>query len=196
MSSFLRQGPKSLARWRTEGHVPAGRKLLLLVDQFERIVPICRLYRNSTKLKPLLRYYWQHPKSRDLSTSSLRCGPSFSRSGPASRLADRINRSLYVSPRMTREEMESAIVGPAAVCGFSIEPALVNRLFERSGDFSRPRKRRVSRLAIFARPSRRSVAIDAACIEPIMAEGSVSRRASRVAPVRLRRRSRRWDPST
>ncbi len=43
-------------------------------------------------------------------------------------LAETINRGLYLTPRMSRDEVREAIVGPAAVCGFEIEPALVNRL--------------------------------------------------------------------
>ena len=43
-------------------------------------------------------------------------------------LAEAINKGLYLTPRMSREQVREAIVGPAAVCGFAIEPALVNRL--------------------------------------------------------------------
>jgi hypothetical protein len=42
-------------------------------------------------------------------------------------LPEVINRGLYLTPRMSREECRHAIVGPAEVCGFGIEDRLVNK---------------------------------------------------------------------
>ena len=51
-------------------------------------------------------------------------------------LAERINAGLYLTPRMGREECREAIVGPAGVIGFRVEPALVNRLLNDLGSFA------------------------------------------------------------
>src|SRR5262249_44205122 len=51
-------------------------------------------------------------------------------------LAERINAGLYLTPRMTRDQVREAIEGPARVCGFTIEPALVNRLLNDLSSFA------------------------------------------------------------
>jgi WD40 repeat protein len=49
-------------------------------------------------------------------------------------LPERINRGLYLVPRMTREQLEAAIVGPVKVASAAITPRLVNRLLNDVGD--------------------------------------------------------------
>lgn len=49
-------------------------------------------------------------------------------------LPEAINQGLYLIPRMTREEIRSAITGPVAVGGATISPMLVNRLLNDVGD--------------------------------------------------------------
>ena len=51
-------------------------------------------------------------------------------------LSDAINTGMFLTPRMTREQCREAIVGPAAVCKFDIEPTLVNRLLNDLTDFA------------------------------------------------------------
>ena len=43
-------------------------------------------------------------------------------------LPEAISQNLYLTPRLTREQTETAIVGPARVCGGEVDPVLVNRL--------------------------------------------------------------------
>lgn len=49
-------------------------------------------------------------------------------------LPEAVSRSQYLTPRLTREQRELAIVGPARVCGGSVEPRLVARLLNETGD--------------------------------------------------------------
>src|SRR6185295_7491928 len=51
-------------------------------------------------------------------------------------LAEGINRGQYLTPRMTREQCRAAIEGPAGVCGFEIDPALVNRMLNDLASFA------------------------------------------------------------
>lgn len=51
-------------------------------------------------------------------------------------LPEAINKGLYLIPRMTRDQIRSAITGPVAVGGASISPLLVNRLLNEMGDHS------------------------------------------------------------
>ena len=49
-------------------------------------------------------------------------------------MPDAINRSQYLTPRLTREQSELAIVGPARVFGGDIEPTLVAELINTAGN--------------------------------------------------------------
>ncbi|MEB3349873.1 MAG: hypothetical protein VKO00_07635 [Cyanobacteriota bacterium] len=49
-------------------------------------------------------------------------------------LAEAINRSLYLVPRLTREERRAAIANPVLVAGATISPVLVTRLVNDVGD--------------------------------------------------------------
>lgn len=49
-------------------------------------------------------------------------------------LPEAVSRSQYLTPRLTREQRELAIVGPARVCGGSVDPRLVARLLNETGD--------------------------------------------------------------
>ncbi|MBE9114045.1 hypothetical protein IQ273_32270 [Nodosilinea sp. LEGE 07298] len=49
-------------------------------------------------------------------------------------LPETLNDSQYLIPRLTREQLRSAIAGPVAVGGATITPRLVNRLLNDTGD--------------------------------------------------------------
>jgi len=127
---FLERGPRSVVEW-CEANLPEGANLLLLVDQFEELFRygayaereeaeafVAALLESARAPLDRARVYVTITmRSEYLGAAALIDG-----------LAEAINHGLYLTPRMSRDEVREAIVGPAAVCGFSIEPALVNRL--------------------------------------------------------------------
>jgi rhodanese-related sulfurtransferase len=129
LASFLRRGPRSIVEWCRDGHLPARYNLLLLVDQFEELFrygdyagreeaeAFVALLLESAKAADLPIYVVMTMRSEFLGACALFPG-----------LAEQINSGLYLTPRMTRQEIREAIEGPASVCGFAVEPALVNRL--------------------------------------------------------------------
>ncbi len=131
LRAFLARGPRSVVEWCKAGNLPDGANLLLLVDQFEELFrygayaereeaeAFVALLLESVRapLEEARIYVVITMRSEFLGAAALIDG-----------LAEAINQGLYLTPRMTRDEVREAIVGPAAVCGFSIEPALVNRL--------------------------------------------------------------------
>jgi hypothetical protein len=129
LESFLRRGPRSLVQWCADGHLAPRTNLLVLADQFEELFryadyagreeaeAFVALLMESAQAAEVPIYVALTMRSEFLGACSLMPG-----------LAERINRGLYLTPRMTRGETREAITGPAGVCGFSIEPALVNRL--------------------------------------------------------------------
>ncbi|MGH9309876.1 MAG: ATP-binding protein, partial [Vicinamibacterales bacterium] len=49
-------------------------------------------------------------------------------------LPERINEALFLIPRLTRDQLAEAIIGPAAVAGVRVAPSLVQRLLNDVGD--------------------------------------------------------------
>lgn len=49
-------------------------------------------------------------------------------------LPERINEGLFLIPRLTRDQLAEAIIGPAAVAGARVAPSLVQRLLNDVGD--------------------------------------------------------------
>lgn len=142
---FKQEGPRELMKWCSEGNLDAGSKLLLVVDQFEELFR----YRDSEQreevqafISLLLESRWpRRVKSPDqapipiyviITMRSEYLGACALMLG----LAEAINEGAYLTPRMTREQCEDAIVGPALVCEFEIERRLVTRLLNDMADFA------------------------------------------------------------
>jgi conflict system STAND superfamily ATPase len=127
--AFLLRGPLSVAEWCGDGHLPAGTNLLLLVDQFEELFryqdyagreeaeAFAALLLESARQSKATIYVTLTMRSEYLGACALIDG-----------LAEAISAGMVLIPRMTREQCRSAIVGPAAVCGFKIAEDLTNRL--------------------------------------------------------------------
>ena len=130
LRALLVRSPRSIVDW-CATNLPQGANLLLLADQFEELFrygeysereeaeAFAALLLESARA-PLAEariYVTITMRSEYLGAAALIDG-----------LAEAINRGLYLTPRMGRDEVREAIVGPAAVCEFEIEPLLVNRL--------------------------------------------------------------------
>ncbi|MBN8996867.1 MAG: hypothetical protein J0H94_16720 [Rhizobiales bacterium] len=137
LAAFLRRGPKSLVEWCKDGNLPEGWNLVLIADQFEELFryedysgrqdaeAFVALLIESANDHSVPVHVVITMRSEYLRQCTLIEG-----------LPEAINRGLYLAPRMTREECRQAIEGPAGVCGFSLEPALVNRLLNDLTDFA------------------------------------------------------------
>ena len=137
LRAFLLRGPRSIVAWREDVHMAAGENLLLLVDQFEELFryntyadrqfaeQFVSLLLESARTATARIYVVLTMRSEYLGACALIDG-----------LAEAMNWGQYLTPRMTREECRAAIEGPAGVCGFSIEPALVTRLLNDLSEFA------------------------------------------------------------
>lgn len=134
--AFLRaslcRGPLGLHEILRDTPLPPQTSLLILVDQFEEIF---RYYRQgeaneAAAFVELLLTSSQHPaiyivitmRSDFLGDCALFYG-----------LPEAINQGLFLTPRLTREQLRVAIEGPAQVFGGQLEPVLVNRLLNDLG---------------------------------------------------------------
>jgi hypothetical protein len=129
LSSYLQRGPRSVAEWCKDGNLPAGTNLLILVDQFEELFRYSD-YAGREEAEAFVALLLESARAADAAvhvTITMR-SEYLGACALIPGLAEQINAGLYLAPRMSREEVRAAIEGPAAVCGFSLEPALVNRL--------------------------------------------------------------------
>ena len=137
LRSFLSRGPKAIIEWCRDGHLDTNSNLLILADQFEELFrygdyaareeaeAFVALLIECAATPDIPIYIVITMRSEYLSACAL-----------LPELAERINASLYLTPRMTRSECREAIEGPAGVIGFNIEPALVNRLLNDLAGFA------------------------------------------------------------
>ncbi|HUC18651.1 MAG TPA: hypothetical protein VMA37_13295 [Acetobacteraceae bacterium] len=153
LASQLRRGPRSVIHWCREGNLPGRTNLLILVDQFEELFRYADYAgrEDAERFVALLlesAAAEQAPIYVVLTMRSEFLGPC----ALFPNLAERINAGLYLVRRMTREEMREAIEGPAGVCGFTIERALVSRLLNDLASFAPwEDERSVDQLQLLAR---------------------------------------------
>ena len=153
LASQLGRGPRSVIQWSREGNLPERTNLLILVDQFEELFRYADYAgrEDAERFVALLlesAAAGQAPIYVVLTMRSEFLGPC----ALFPNLAERINAGLYLVRRMTREEMREAIEGPAGVCGFTIERALVSRLLNDLASFAPwEDERSVDQLQLLAR---------------------------------------------
>lgn len=133
----LRASQRGLVECITQSRIPVADNVLVLVDQFEELFRYKRSRRVVGRdeavafVKLLLTAresevpcYIAITMRSDFIGDCMEFG----------RLPEVINEGIYLVPRMTRDELRSAIAGPVAVGGATIAPRLVSRLLNDVGD--------------------------------------------------------------
>lgn len=133
---LLRRGRRSIIEWAGEELEP-GENLLILVDQFEELFRYAD-YAAREEAESFVALLLESARSSEhpiyvvMTMRSEYIGACALISG----LTEQVNASFYLAPRMSREECRQAIEGPAAVLGFTIEPALTNRILNDMAGFA------------------------------------------------------------
>ncbi|HKF26452.1 MAG TPA: ATP-binding protein, partial [Candidatus Acidoferrum sp.] len=119
----------------------ADENVLLVVDQFEEIFRFqdayCQRAGEAAKFVELLLAASQEyePAWRVYSVITLR-SDYLGECARFRRLPEALNESQYLVPRMTREQLREAIVGPAALGGVELSRELWEELLDKTGDDS------------------------------------------------------------
>src|SRR5688500_1303373 len=139
LEATLRRGTRGLIQAVRQARIPEHDNVLILVDQFEELFRFRRSRQidNSRDeavsfVKLLLEAVAQEelPIFVVLTMRSDFIGDCMDYPG----LPEALNESQYLVPRMTRDELRSAITGPIAVAGGEITPRLALRLLNDIGD--------------------------------------------------------------
>ncbi len=134
LQASLQRGPLSWHELLEQLGLKEGVAILLLVDQFEEMFRYQRYASNEAgAFVRLLLAASQHPavyviitmRSDFLGNCALFQG-----------LPEAINRGLYLTPRLDRDQMADAIALPARVFAGEVEPELVTRLLNEAGQAS------------------------------------------------------------
>lgn len=132
LTAELRRGALSLHEILRFSPLPEGTRLLLLVDQFEEIFRFRELEENqAAAFVSLLLEACGHPDIYVVITlRSNFLGDAVEFYG----LPEAINSGLYLTPRLTREQLREAICLPAQWFGGAVEDALTNHLLNEAGN--------------------------------------------------------------
>ncbi|EIJ32981.1 tetratricopeptide repeat protein [Thiothrix nivea] len=132
MAAELRRGTRSLHEILVYSPLPEGTRLLLLVDQFEEIFRYRKQQEDqATAFVALLLEACQHP---DIYVVITMRSDFLGEAAEFHGLPEAINHGLYLTPRMTREELHDAISLPAQLFGGEVDEALVNHLVNEAGN--------------------------------------------------------------
>jgi len=139
LEATLRRGTLGLVDAVRQARIPPEDNLLVIVDQFEELFRFRRSHQKENSrdeavafVKLLLEATRQLevPIYVVLTMRSDFIGDCMEYPG----LPEAVNAGQYLVPRMTRDELRSAITGPIAVAGGEIAPRLVLRLLNDLGD--------------------------------------------------------------
>lgn len=135
VEATLRQGPKGLVEILEETPLLPSTNLLILVDQFEELFRLrneinCN---DQAAFVALLLETVAQPNLPVYVVMTMR-SDYFGDCALFPGLPEALNQCQYLTPRMSREQRQEAITGPARVFGGDVEPALVNRLLNETGN--------------------------------------------------------------
>jgi WD40 repeat protein len=134
LRATLNRGPLGLIEALKEHQFPQDENLLLLVDQFEEIFRFERHggRSESRAFVDLLLASAQHPEASVYVALTMRS--EFLGQCPLFRgLPEALNDSQFITPRLTRDQIREAILGPASMFNTEIEPGVVTRILNSMG---------------------------------------------------------------
>ena len=131
LQASLQRGPQSLHELLNDLQLPEGSAILLLVDQFEEVFRYQRQASNeAAEFVSLILAASKHPSVYTAITMrSEFLGNCVAFQG----LPEAINKGLYLTPSLDRDQLSQAIAFPAKVFGGDVTPELVNRLLNDAG---------------------------------------------------------------
>ena len=134
----LRRGARGLVDAVRQARLPPADNLLVVVDQFEELFRFQKtrgLDSSHAEAVAFVKLLLEASEQSDqpvyvvITMRSDFIGDCMEYAG----LPEALNNSQYLVPRMTRDELRSAIAGPVAVAGAGIAPRLVQRLLNDMG---------------------------------------------------------------
>lgn len=132
LAAELRRGARSLHEILNQAPLPDGAKLLILADQFEELFRFREQQENqAAAFVALLLEACQHA---DIYIVITMRSDFLGAAADFHGLPEAINNGLYLTPRLTREQLHDAICLPAQLFGGSVDDTLANALQNEAGN--------------------------------------------------------------
>lgn len=132
LAAELRRGARSLHEILNQAPLPDGAKLLILADQFEELFRFREQQENqAAAFVALLLEACQHA---DIYIVITMRSDFLGAAAEFHGLPEAINDGLYLTPRLTREQLHDAICLPAQLFGGSVDDTLANALQNEAGN--------------------------------------------------------------
>ena len=132
----LRRGPLGLVQLIRDAHLAQSCNTLLVVDQFEELFRYCRDSSQKDQANIFVELLLHASRQRQVPVFVvLTMRSDFV--GDCARfrgLPEMLNDNQYLTPRLTRDQIEAAIQGPARVCGGAVDRNIVDELCNAVGD--------------------------------------------------------------
>ena len=129
LETSLRNGSVSIGEWISQCGLPVDAKLLVIVDQLEELFLLPPPPDEISTFFEILLSGTRHASARIHVAVVLR-SESLGECAEWPALVEAINDGQFLIPRLTAEELRSAIEQPLAVRGGGIDPRLVGRILE------------------------------------------------------------------
>ncbi len=136
LHAMLQRGPLGLAEVLDEAPLPGGRKLLLVVDQFEELFRYRREgegQRDEANAFVSLLLASVRETDRPVYIVVTMRSDYLGDCAVFDGLPEALNDSQFLTPKLTRTQRQQAIEGPARVLDGQVEPALVTRILNDMG---------------------------------------------------------------
>ena len=135
LEATVQRGPRGLIDALAETPLEPGTNLLLLVDQFEELFRF-RNDKNCNEQDAFIALLLETVAQSGLSVYLVITMRSDYLGDCAlfPGLPEALNQSQYLTPRLSREQREAAIIGPAQVFGGDVDAALLNQLLNETGN--------------------------------------------------------------
>ncbi|MDD2775570.1 MAG: hypothetical protein PHU06_06415 [Gallionella sp.] len=132
LAASLRRGSRSLHEILAQSPLPEGTRLLLLVDQFEELFRFREQAENlATSFVALILEASRHP---DIYVAMTMRSDFLGAAAEFYGLPEAINDGLYLTPRLTREQLREAICLPAVLFRGAVDDALANNLLNEASN--------------------------------------------------------------
>jgi len=132
LSAALRRGARSLHEVLEPAPLPEGTRLIIIVDQFEEIFR----YRTQAEdqAAAFVALLLESCKHDDIYIVITMRSDFLGKTAEFQDLPEAINDGLYLTPRLTREQLSDAIGKPARLFGGQVEEDLINHLCNEAGN--------------------------------------------------------------
>jgi formylglycine-generating enzyme required for sulfatase activity len=132
LAAALRRGARSLHEVLETAPLPGGNRLLIVVDQFEEIFR----YRTQAEdhAAAFVALLLESCKHEDIYIVITMRSDFLGKAAEFQGLPEAINAGLYLTPRLTREQLADAIGKPARLFGGKVEDDLTNHLCNEAGN--------------------------------------------------------------